>query len=89
MWKIKPNQDPLKFMGYGVSFHSTGASQSGKIIATTQRNDDLFECVWPFCGVGSERVKTFKLASFQTFSLSLEIWIRGSYYMLNLTLIRT
>ena len=26
---------------------------------TIQIADELFECVWPFCGVGAERVKNY------------------------------
>ena len=25
-----------------------------------QKADELFECVWPLCGIGAERVKTKK-----------------------------
>ena len=31
-----------------------GQTQSNKLSAVT---DELFECVWPFCGVGAWRIK--------------------------------
>ena len=38
--------------------------------------DELFECVWPFCGVGAERVNIYKL-------LILELLLKSINYLYN------